>query len=398
MAAPHAAQKFQHTGKLGKELGASVPVGRALLDAQQHNTKKESHTTGQQRFFEESMRKKAGSANALMESLHLRQYMEEMYRQERRADKGEQADALSASHARSTFRSSQITKLDKGRRDKGKLLDHDDAVHASLMKRREELEREELRVELALTEKSRRRKLEELSHASLEQSAGIDSFEINLKRLVKADAGEESGSPRLVPGGSGPLAGSPLEHMTKMRATAVPTGKLLQSSQGYLAGVKAQREDDVLTKREREARRRKVLVEQQQLAEAAAMAAQEDALVAMLARESAQEQALAERLWQVRQERDVMAENRTLREQQYAVRREADWEATLMREREQHAAMRDAYEAKAAAEMEAWRGAQAARAAAKASSHADTCRSVAWQVCACLCFSPHSLHLCDLDR
>ncbi|KAG1668074.1 hypothetical protein FOA52_010484 [Chlamydomonas sp. UWO 241] len=373
--------KFQHTGKLGKELGASVPVGRPLLDAQQHNTKKEPHSNGQQRFFEESMRKKAGSANALMESLHLRQYMEEMYRQERRAEKGEHADALSASQARSTFRSSQISKLDKGRRDKGKLLDHDDAVHASLMKRREELEREELRVALALSEKSRRKKLEELSHASLEQSAGIDSFEINMKRLVKGDAAaDESGSPRASTGNGGPLAGSPLEHMAKMRATAVPTGKLLQSSQGYLAGVKAQREDDVLTKREREARRRKVLVEQQQLAEAAASAAQEDALIAMLARESAQEQALAERLWQVRQERDVMAENRTLREKQYAERREADWEATLMREREQHAAMRDAYKAKAAAEMEAWRGAQAGRAAEKAAAHADTCRSVAWQV------------------
>jgi hypothetical protein len=42
-------QKFQHTGKLGKELGASVPVGRALLDAQMHNTQKEAYTLNGQR-------------------------------------------------------------------------------------------------------------------------------------------------------------------------------------------------------------------------------------------------------------------------------------------------------------------------------------------------------------
>eukprot|EP00955_Chlamydomonas_euryale_P065097 359155-Chlamydomonas_euryale.AAC.1 len=42
--------KFQHTGKLGKELGATVPVGRALLDAQQHNSQKEQYTTAQQRY------------------------------------------------------------------------------------------------------------------------------------------------------------------------------------------------------------------------------------------------------------------------------------------------------------------------------------------------------------
>jgi hypothetical protein len=40
-------------------------------------------------------------------------------------------------------------------------------------------------VELALSEKARRKKLEELSHASLDVSHGIDAFEINMKRLVK---------------------------------------------------------------------------------------------------------------------------------------------------------------------------------------------------------------------
>ena len=48
-AVPVPMQKFQHTGKLGKELGASVPVSRALLDAQMHNTQKEAYTLNGQR-------------------------------------------------------------------------------------------------------------------------------------------------------------------------------------------------------------------------------------------------------------------------------------------------------------------------------------------------------------
>lgn len=56
--------------------------------------------------------------------------------------------------------------------------------------RQEEMEREELRVELALSEKARRKKLEELHHAALDVLGGIDAFEINMKRLVKGDQGE----------------------------------------------------------------------------------------------------------------------------------------------------------------------------------------------------------------
>lgn len=54
----------------------------------------------------------------------------------------------------------------------------------------EDIEREELRVELALSEKAHRRRLEELHHASLDVNGGIDAFEINMKRLVRGDAAE----------------------------------------------------------------------------------------------------------------------------------------------------------------------------------------------------------------
>lgn len=55
------------------------------------------------------------------------------------------------------------------------------------------------------------------------------------------------------------------------------------------------------------------------------VAPQEEALVASLARQSAEEQRFAERMWQLRQEKEAMKEDRLLREQQYRERREKDW-------------------------------------------------------------------------
>lgn len=52
-------------------------------------------------------------------------------------------------------------------------------------------------------------------------------------------------------------------------------------------------------RKERDARRRRLLVEQQESAEAAEKRAQMDAMVASLSKQSAAEQALAQRLWQV---------------------------------------------------------------------------------------------------
>ncbi len=75
------------------------------------------------------------------------------------------------------------------RLDKTKQLERDAAVHASLMRRKEDVEREELRVELALAEASRRRKAEQVQLAAQDVALGIDTFEINMKRLLKGALG-----------------------------------------------------------------------------------------------------------------------------------------------------------------------------------------------------------------
>ena len=80
------------------------------------------------------MRSNAENPNSLMSSLHLRRYTEELYRQEQAANNALTQEKASMTHQRSTFRSSQITKMEAARGDKLKKLQRDDAVHATLLK------------------------------------------------------------------------------------------------------------------------------------------------------------------------------------------------------------------------------------------------------------------------
>ncbi len=80
------------------------------------------------------MRKNGGNTNALMESMHLRKYMEDMYKLENKATKATLQDKAAMASQRATFRSTQLTSLENSRRDKLKKLEHDDAVHAALLK------------------------------------------------------------------------------------------------------------------------------------------------------------------------------------------------------------------------------------------------------------------------
>ncbi|KAL6765964.1 protein associated with central pair microtubule complex [Haematococcus lacustris] len=367
-------EKFKHSGRLGRELGASQEPNSTLLEALQFNTDKQAYTQGSHRFFEESMRSKMpDTTNHLMAAMHLRRFSERQYRQDSAAAAALDAERQAAAAKQEAFRTSLKQKMSSTRSSKAVQLERDDDVHRSLMRRKVEAEREELRVELALAEASRRRKLEGQQLAGADVNTGIDAFEINMKRLLKGDG---DGEGDLQPA----TTHTPLEHQAKLRAMATSTAKLLEETAGYLAGVRAQRLDDMSTKKEREARRRRMLVEQQAAAVEAERKAEAEALLQALARQSAEEQRLAERLQQLAQEDEVMRENRLLREQQYAERRAQDWSDTLRRELELHRSQRTQYEAQAAAEMAAWRQAQQERAAAKAAKHARMAEGMAWQL------------------
>lgn len=81
-------------------------------------------------------------------------------------------------------------------------------------------------------------------------------------------------------------------------------------------------------------RRRRLVAEQQSARAAAEARAETDALLDLLAAKSAEESALAARLWQLRREEQAMRKNRVLREAAYAEARERDAREALAREAE----------------------------------------------------------------
>jgi hypothetical protein len=117
--------------------------------------------------------------------MHLRRFSERQYKQETAASAAAAAAAAAAASQAKAFHDVRSSSLRAARGTKSQQLERDSAVHASLMRRKEEVEREELRVELALAEAARRRKGELGLLAAQDVAHGIDTFEINMKRLLK---------------------------------------------------------------------------------------------------------------------------------------------------------------------------------------------------------------------
>jgi hypothetical protein len=140
-------QKFKRTGKLGKELGAYVGPNRVLLESLQYRTAKQTFEQGAHRFFEETIRSAIPqSTNQLLESTHLRKFSERQYKLEAAADQAMKADDNRVEESRRSFRTSRRSLMASQRSDKASKLDRDAAVHASLLRHKEEVEKEELKV------------------------------------------------------------------------------------------------------------------------------------------------------------------------------------------------------------------------------------------------------------
>eukprot|EP00798_Chlamydomonas_sp_ICE-L_P002728 gene2728-12601_t len=363
--------KFQHTGSLGKEYGAVTQANRGLLEAQQYNTIKEPFHNGNQRLFEESMRSIAGNNKHIMEAVHLQRFTDAGYDTDMKANNGNAAERAMLEQQAISLRSGLLNKMGTGRNDKATKLQHDDAIHSAILKRKEDLANEETRVQMTLHGKSSRKKLVEINHASLDVHNGIDAFE---RKLLKtpSDLGDNDGDAMISTGMS--------QDNRLMKTMAATTGEVVEASSEYMRAVKAQKLGDMATKKEHEARRRMMLSKMAELAAESEASMQEEALSASLARQSAQEVAICERLWQLRQEKEVMQDDRAFRETQYVQRREQDALDTLEREADLHRSLREQYDADAAAEAAAWLEAQGARSGDTARKNADMCRDIAMQL------------------
>jgi hypothetical protein len=147
----------------------------------------------------------------------------------------------------------------------------------------DDLERQELRVELALSELSRQRKADRRGAAAAEAAAGIDAFEMTLKRLGGGAAG---GGASAAPGEgvyrlsppcvllnrlkslmrtpschthAGALAHpqqgeAPMATLGRIREFAPTVAKLADSREAYLGTIKARRQEEAAGRKEREVR------------------------------------------------------------------------------------------------------------------------------------------------
>ncbi|WIA32870.1 hypothetical protein OEZ86_006044 [Tetradesmus obliquus] len=237
-------------------------------------------------------------------------------------------------------------------------------------------EGQELRVELALAELGKHRQHQAQAAAAADAAAGIDAFEMTLKRLGGSEGTAEQDREEAA---AGP-GESPQAILGRIRAFAPTAAKLAESGGKYLATIKARRQEEVAGRKEREARRRRLLVEQQAARATSESRVAAESLLEVLVRRSGEEQRLGQRLWQLRQEKDAMEADRKLREEQYAARRDKDWEETLRREAELHRSMKAQFESSTQQELATWHEQQQQRAAAKAAAHHKFGEHVAWQV------------------
>jgi hypothetical protein len=86
------------------------------------------------RFFEDVMRKKVGSPNALMESMHLKRFADEGSRQAMTAAESAAAEAAAQQARKAAMREAELGKLAAARADKSLRLQRDEAVHAALLR------------------------------------------------------------------------------------------------------------------------------------------------------------------------------------------------------------------------------------------------------------------------
>eukprot|EP00798_Chlamydomonas_sp_ICE-L_P003482 gene3482-13544_t len=270
-----------------------------------------------------------GTRNDMMETMHVRKFYEQQYRIEGKVDEKITAEWDLAELQTTAFRATllkQMGTMGTVRKAMVKKLDREDKIHKALLKRKRksDVEREELRVEMALSEKARRMRLEELSHASLDVNRGIDAFEINMKRLVKMTNDDDT---KLVPA----TTHNPMELMVQLRSQAPPTSKLLEDSVQYMSTVK------------------------------------EEALVALLAEGGLDEQQQAFKVWQQRHDEEEAKLLRLEREAEYGSTRNLEWEAVLK------SGVEDA-EKKAT-----WRAELDAYKAQESAENAAVCEEIAWQ-------------------
>uniref|UniRef100_A0A6Q2YMU3 Calponin-homology (CH) domain-containing protein n=1 Tax=Esox lucius TaxID=8010 RepID=A0A6Q2YMU3_ESOLU len=148
----------------------------------------------------------------------------------------------------------------------------------------------------------------------------------------------------------------------------------------YIQRIRRRLEEDSAARQQREKRRRRFLVQQLKAHEAQEEALREEQLVERLTRQSQQEKRLAVQLMQLRQQKEVILQNRLLRDKQHQERRQRDFQEALDRESAlaRQASLDHAEEIRK--QMELHEVIAAGRVMARYRKHFDNCQGILEQI------------------
>ena len=373
--------------RLSRTLGVRTKPSLALLETRQAKGERKRYDAVVSKVFEDTLKTRAQNPSQLTMALQLQKFSEAAAHLQ--ADQLASArDALDTRDQRARTRRAGMRESVAVRREVIEARkERDLAAHLANRQRQRDFERDELRIELAVRERRERKKRAALMDASVELADGIAEFERNLRSVADGPAARTSAG-----GGAQGSADkeaetmptfsstTPLEHLQNIK-TMLPDARAMRNEGAeYLGRMRAKRAEEAAARKERERRRRKSVLEQSRAQAAMEERRREAELLDSLRTGALEEQRLAGELWQLRQEKEVMRENRAFRESQYAERRARDFEESLERNRAAGRADREAFEA--ATRDEAARLAAEAEARRQAGKQAvvDMCRDLVGQM------------------
>uniref|UniRef100_A0A8C1KJR9 Sperm flagellar 2 n=1 Tax=Cyprinus carpio TaxID=7962 RepID=A0A8C1KJR9_CYPCA len=188
----------------------------------------------------------------------------------------------------------------------------------------------------------------------------IAQFEKNQKRTSPAEAGAFLYSGRVT---------QPISTVDKE-----------QWNKEYIESIRQRLEEDSAAREQREMRRRRALMEQLQAHEAQQELLREEQMVSRLMRQTQQEKRITVQLMQIKQQKEVLRQNRIFQERQYQERRLRDFQEAL--DREAVLAQQERLERSEEIRMERELHKQlvAERAQARYRKHFEICRGILEQI------------------
>lgn len=356
--------------------GGAADAAAQLGGTRVRATRRAASESMQAAHFESMLKKSAQDPKELAQALVLSHYNTWMVESAARIEQVGSQEAAQKAAVSQQRRQLELSKMREGRR----LMDDWQAEGYRKQRenvlRQKEREKEALRFELTRRDRKARSAALEAARAAADQAGGIDEFEVTLKRLGSGADGEADFSPADV----SRMGLDSDTHLASL-ADAMPRATSMRGEvDSFMDRLRSRKQEEALSRKEREMRRRKVMLEQAQAQAALEEKRRQEALLTKLGRQCAEERAISERLWAAQQEAAVMRDNRQLRERQYEERRQADAADRIARERELGAAARTEYAIQLAMERaRAEEAAAAAATAAKAERHA-ACRAMALQL------------------